>query len=95
MVISGKEPSGRRSSRIPLIADVDLIVDSKVLRAMTVDISDTGVRIDMRHPFEVSIRFVVDGELQDRRAQLVRATKTPDDCMSYGFEYVPEEKPDK
>lgn len=94
-MISGKEPSGRRSSRIPFIADVDLVVDSRVLGAMTVDISDTGVRIDMRHPFEVIIRFVVDGELQDRRAQLVRALKTPDDCMAYGFEYVEDDEAEK
>lgn len=91
-MISGKEPSGRRSGRIPLIADVDLVLDANILKAMTVDISDTGVRIDMREPLEVSIRFVVDGELQDRRVQLARAMRTPDGCMAYGFEYVLEDE---
>jgi predicted naringenin-chalcone synthase len=88
VVISGKEPDRRRAEREPFIADVDLILDAETLEAMTVDISSTGVRIDMSTPLTVNMRFVAHGQLQDRKARLVRIHKTPDDGMTYGFEFI-------
>ncbi len=87
-MISGQEPNRRGAPRHPLIADVDLVIDADTLEAMTVDISATGVRIDMAAPLRVTMRFVENGQLQDRMAQLARVQKTPDNGMSYGFEFI-------
>jgi len=89
-LISGQEQNRRRAPRQPFIADVDLIIDAETLKAMTVDISATGVRIDMALPLRVTMRFVEDGQLLDRKAQLARVQKTPDDGMTYGFEFIEE-----
>lgn len=89
-MIAGKNPSGRRSEREPFITDVDLVVGAEVIQAMTVDLSETGLRIDMDHPLKVRIRFLVDGQLVDRTAQLARAEKTPDGGMTYGIEFTPD-----
>jgi len=90
-VIAGKNPSGRRSEREPFITDVDLVVGAEVIQAMTVDLSDTGLRIDMDRPLNVRIRFLVDGVLVDRKAQFARAEKTPDGGMTYGIEFSADE----
>ena len=87
-MISGQEQDRRRAPRHPFIADVDLIIDADTLKTMTVDVSATGVRIDMAAPLRVRMRFVENGQLKDRRARLARVTKTPDDGMSYGFEFI-------
>lgn len=84
--------SARRSEREPFIADVDLVVGAEVIQAMTVDLSETGLRIDMDHPLKVRIRFLIDGKLVDRTAQFARAEKTPDGGMTYGIEFTPEGK---
>ena len=89
-MISGQEQNRRRSPRQPFIADVDLIIDADTLKAMTVDISASGIRIDMALPLRVTMRFVEDGQLLDRKAQLARVHKTPDDGMTYGFEFIEE-----
>jgi len=85
----------RGSERVPLLADVDLEVDSKIITAMTVDVSDTGVRIDTWPPLKISLRFVVDGELQDRAAQLVWCKPTPEGGMSYGLKYISDTETQK
>ena len=78
----------RQAQRVPLLADVDLEIDSKIITAMTVDVSETGVRIDTLPALKISLRFVVDGELQDRTAQLVWCRPTPEGGMSYGLKYI-------
>jgi len=80
----------RDSEREPLLADVDLEVDAEVITAMTVDISETGVKIETWPPLIATLRFVADGKLQDRKAQLVWSKKTPEGGMSYGFNYLPD-----
>ena len=89
-MISGKDSNRRQAQRQPFIADVDLIIDADTLKAMTVDISASGIRIDMAAPLRVTMRFVEDGQLLDRRALLARVQKTPDDGMTYGFEFIEE-----
>ena len=83
---SGK--NRRKAGRDPFIADVDLMIDARTLKAMTVDLSETGVRIDMSGPLRVIMRFVDNGQLKDRKAQLARIRKTPDGGMTYGFEFL-------
>jgi len=87
-VISGQEQDRRRATREPFIVDVDLIIDADTLKAMTVDISATGVRVDMAAPLRVIVRFVENGQLKDRKARLARVAKTPDNGMTYGFEFI-------
>ena len=89
-LISGQDENRRSKPRQPFIADVDLIIDADTLKAMTVDISASGIRIDMALPLRVTMRFVEDGQLLDRKAQLARVQKTPDDGMTYGFEFIEE-----
>ena len=85
-----KNLNRRDSARMLLLADVDLEVDAEVITAMTVDISETGVKIETWPPLIVTLRFVADGKLQDRKAQLVWSNKTPEGGMSYGFNYLPD-----
>lgn len=85
---SGQKPERRSAPRGPFIADVNLIIDADTLKAMTVDISSTGVRIDMAAPLKLSMRFVEKGQLRDRKARLARVLKTPDGGMTYGFEFI-------
>lgn len=91
-MIAGKDPSGRHADRTPFITDVDLVIGAEVIQAMTADISETGIRVDMSTPLEVRIRLLVDGKLVDRKAQLARTVKTPDGGMTYGFEFIPDDK---
>ena len=85
-----KDLNKRRAERVPLLADVDLDINADIITAMVTDISDTGVRIDTSPPLITRMRFVFDSQLQDRKAQLVWVKKTLDGCMSYGFEFLPD-----
>ena len=91
-MIAGKNPSGRQAERDPFITDVDLMVGAEVIQAMTADISETGVRVDMGAPLKVRIRFLIEGKLVDRKAQLARTMKTPDGGMTYGFEFISDDE---
>jgi len=89
-MISGREPERRSTPRNAFIVDVDLVIEAETLKAMTVDISATGVRIDVASPLTVAMRFVEDGQLKDRKAQLARVQKIPDNRTTYGFEFIEE-----
>ena len=86
--------NGQRAKRVPFLADVELDINADIITAMVTNISDTGIRIDTSPPLIASMRFGLDSQLQDRKAQLVWVKKTIDGCMSYGFEFLPEEKDD-
>jgi PilZ domain len=85
----------RRAKRVAILADVDLEINAEIIDAMVVDVSDTGVRIDTCPPLIVNLRFVIDGKLQDRKAQLAWCRKTPEDCMTYGLKYIDAESDNK
>jgi PilZ domain len=87
--------NNRRAKRVSLLADVDLEINAEIIDAMVVDVSDTGVRIDTCPPLIVNLRFVIDGKLQDRKAQLAWCRKTPEGCMTYGFECIDGESDKK
>ena len=87
-----KHLNEQRAKRVPLLADVELDINADIITSMVTDISDTGIRIDTSPPLIARMRFVLDSQLQDRKAQLVWVKNTIDGCMSYGFEFLPEEK---
>ncbi|HUU30420.1 MAG TPA: PilZ domain-containing protein [archaeon] len=80
----------RRAKREFILKDVEFYVTEDIIAAMTVDVSKTGVRIDMGRPITVRMWFEHGDQLLDRKAQLAWSSKTPDGGMSYGFEYLPD-----
>ena len=87
-----KESESREASRKPYHSDVEMEVNADFIAAITVDVSESGVRVDMGRPLKVRIKFNLGDQLMDRTAQLVWSRKTPDDGMTLGFEYLPDEE---
>lgn len=83
-----KEQDERKAQREDVLSEVEFHVDSEVIQAMTVDVSETGVRFDMGKPIKARMRFTVGDEVVDRKAQLVWSQRTPDGGMAYGFEFI-------
>ena len=90
-----KEKKGRErrvSARRELESKIEFFVNADIIGAKSIDISETGLSFDTEKPLKIHLRMDIDGELCDREAQFVWATRNSNGGMSYGFEFIPDPK---
>ncbi|MBU0753501.1 MAG: PilZ domain-containing protein, partial [Planctomycetes bacterium] len=69
------EINNDRAERIAKVSAVEFIVDGDIIEGASVNISETGLRIDTSQPLTLTLRFVEDNEQKNYRSQLVWASK--------------------
>jgi len=69
---------------------MDLSLDVDTIKALSVNVSESGVQLDIEEPLKFWLRLEVDGKSVVREAQIVWAKKKQAGGMSYGFEYTPD-----
>jgi len=77
-----------RAERRALASAVKFEVNGEVMEGATVNISETGLRIDTAEPLDVTLRFVEDNQQQKYRLQLVWAAKKEEGGMTYGLSFL-------
>ena len=82
----------RTSERKEIRTQIEFIVNADIISAQSINISETGLRFDMKEPIKIHLRMEIDGELCDREAQFVWAVKKPDGGMTYGLEFITDPK---
>lgn len=82
----------RSAERKAVILPIEFVVEDDLIKATSVDISETGIRIDTEEPMCLYLRFKLDGEVKNFRARFAWARKTEEDNMTYGLEFL--ETPD-
>jgi len=90
-----KEKKGRErrvSARRELESKIEFFVNADIIAAKSIDISETGLSSDTREPLKIHMRMDINGELYDREAQFVWATKNSNGGISYGFEFISDPK---
>ena len=84
-----KSQEKRRAERAFVCIEMDLSLDVDTIKALSVDVSESGVRQDIEEPIKFWLRMEVDDKSVVREAQIVWAKKKPTGGMTYGFEYTP------
>lgn len=82
-----KEADRRNAERKAIEGQVEFFVDSGILDARGVDISETGLGFTSPDPLQVSLVVTVDGEEMTRRARLVRVVEE-DGHFIFGLEFL-------
>jgi hypothetical protein len=82
------EREKRKAKRMPLDTKVEFIVDADVIQAKSIDMSETGIRIETDDPIKICMRLDIDGEKKDMKGQLVWTRKNEKGGMIYGFQYI-------
>ncbi len=82
----------RKELRADLTTKVEFSLDPEVIRAFTVDVSRSGVRLETETPIKIRLRFAEDVVPEDHIAQLVWAQESESGHMEYGFKYIPKEE---
>lgn len=84
---NANQSNRREHDRKPSDSPVQFIVQGDVIAAVSVDVSDGGIRLDTERPVKISLR--IGGEDgQSYEAVLVWARRKLDGGMTYGFEYL-------
>ena len=78
----------RRAERKPLSTEVQFYVDADIIKASSVDISDSGIRMTTHTPIRIRMRYEMDGRQHERVAELVWARRNADGNMDYGLQYL-------
>ncbi|MBF0502884.1 MAG: PilZ domain-containing protein, partial [Candidatus Riflebacteria bacterium] len=73
----------------------EFYIDADILRTQTVDLSETGIRLQTERPIQVMMRIQVDNKELERNASLVWARRTKDGKMEYGLEFSSDPDADK
>ena len=77
----------RIHDRRPLDKPVQFVVQGEVIEAVSVDVSDGGIRLDTEWPVRIALRIGGEGQ-QPYEAALVWARRKLGGGMTYGFEYL-------
>jgi hypothetical protein len=78
----------RKATRHHLVSAVEFIVEGEVIDAATVDISQTGLRINTEEPLALTLRFIEDDQKKVYKTRLVWASKKEDGGMTYGLNFI-------
>jgi len=84
-------PEKRRCERFGLDAAVEFFVDADIIQASSVDVSQTGVRFSTSEPLPILMRITVDGDGEEREAELLWLHRTPDGTFRYGLRFTSDE----
>jgi len=78
----------RKEPRNRIQTNVEFYILADIVKAKTVNISDTGVRFDTEKALDIEMRFKKDGKEEDHTARLCWAEQLPDGSFTYGFEFI-------
>ena len=87
-----KNSERRRADRVSVCTDMDLCMSDDTIKASSVNVSDTGVCLDVEEPLKFWLRMEVDGDTVVREAQIVWAKKKQEEGMSYGFRFTSDKE---
>ena len=79
----------QRAERKPVRTDVEFYAGDAIMKAISVNVSESGLCFDMDEPIKICLRMEVNDQLINREAQIVWAKKKPDGGVTYGFEFTP------
>ena len=81
----------RKELRADLTTEIEFRVDADVLKASTIDVSESGLRLETVRPIRIALRYKEDVITKIYNAQLVWARETDGGYMEYGFKYVDDD----
>lgn len=83
----------RKAIRHSIKTNVEFFVDADILEAESIDISETGIRIETDHPIKVKMRIDMgDGRYEETDATLIWAEANHKKGMTYGLSFDEEEE---
>ncbi len=74
--------------RADLTTEVVFTVDADEIVAHTIDVSNSGLRLETNRPIKINLRFKEDVSPANYYAELVWAKRADEGYMEYGFRYV-------
>ena len=78
----------RRAIRHSIKTDVSFFIDADVLEAQSIDISETGIRLQTDHPIKIKMRINMgDGKFEETDATLIWAEINHKSGMTYGIRF--------
>ncbi|MBU1248093.1 MAG: PilZ domain-containing protein [Proteobacteria bacterium] len=81
----------RQAQRISEKKKVEFFVDADIVKAESMDTSETGIRIVTTKPIQISMRiYQNESTWIDYQANLCWAGKSESENMAYGLEFVEE-----
>jgi hypothetical protein len=78
----------RDSERVPMLAEVEFVVDGGTIFAETLDVSQSGLSLETSKPLTIQLRVRIEGEEEVRRAELVWSRELNQGRMRYGLKFV-------
>jgi hypothetical protein len=84
--------NGRKEIRADLMTEVEFSADTSVIDAFTIDVSESGLRLETDKPIIIRLRFKADPLPEEHVAELVWAKENDGGSMEYGFRYVEDDK---
>ncbi|MGE4292874.1 MAG: PilZ domain-containing protein [Desulfovibrio sp.] len=85
-----REENKRNTERAAVQKQVEFFVDADIIRAESVDLSGSGIRMNTDRPITIRLRlYHADGGFDEHLAELVWAARKGE-AMSYGFEFQPD-----
>ena len=86
--LNDADSSGTRSQRKQLNAEIKFIGDFGMIQAEGVNFSETGICFEVQGKIPFEIEFEIDGELHERRANLVWMSRLEQARCKLGFEFI-------
>lgn len=80
-------PDFRENERRRHSVEVVFYIDDDVMVARSIDVSDTGVRIETEDPIDIRVQIKVDDRMRVIKGKLVWAQKKYDGGSCYGIRY--------
>ncbi|MBT4482397.1 MAG: PilZ domain-containing protein [Candidatus Latescibacteria bacterium] len=86
--MSSTEVEKRIEERKSFSDEVECLISDEYLDAKTVDISNSGIRIDSAKPLIFFLRLNLNGGTIERGAKIVWSKSQADGSVSYGLEFI-------
>jgi len=84
---SSQGPEARKTPRLPVQTTILFKPFPDTTRAVSVDVSKTGIRFHTHEPLRIAMQVKVGNMSDTYVGKLVWAKRTEDGGMTYGFEY--------
>jgi len=81
----------RAAMRKKLHTEVEFYVDADIIKANSLDVSDTGIKFETDVPIKVRMRVDMgNNEFDEHEAELVWAQKEENGLTTYGLHFLPD-----
>lgn len=88
-------PPHPRQPRREIDADIEFIADFDVVRAEGIDLSEGGICFEVNRDLPFEMKFELEGERHEKRANLVWVRRQSDGRIRLGFRFTsPEPAPE-